>query len=166
MYGCLRMCSVMVEVFCWPNLSYKESCCLCKKLPDEVHLTDTARKQGCTMDPVVVWVLRATRGCPHPMSILNNQCLGLSSRLFYSDFPTKIPCAYYTSLMHTPTYLIILDFIKLIIFGDGTKYDILHYCNFLHPPATSSILGPNMFLSTLFSNTLFPYGESPCFTPK
>jgi phosphate starvation-inducible membrane PsiE len=27
-------------------------------------------------------------------------------------------------------------------------------CNFLHSPLTSSLLGPNIFLNTLFSNTL------------
>jgi hypothetical protein len=27
-------------------------------------------------------------------------------------------------------------------------------CNFLHSPITSSLLGPNILLSTLFSNTL------------
>jgi hypothetical protein len=27
-------------------------------------------------------------------------------------------------------------------------------CNFLHSPVTSSFLGPNIFLRTLFSNTL------------
>jgi hypothetical protein len=27
-------------------------------------------------------------------------------------------------------------------------------CNILHPPATSSLLGPNILLSILFSNTL------------
>jgi hypothetical protein len=28
------------------------------------------------------------------------------------------------------------------------------FCSFLHPPVTSSLFGPNIFLSTLFSNTL------------
>jgi hypothetical protein len=27
-------------------------------------------------------------------------------------------------------------------------------CNFLHSPVTSSLFGPNILLSTLFSNTL------------
>jgi hypothetical protein len=27
-------------------------------------------------------------------------------------------------------------------------------CNFLHSPVTSSLVGPNILLSTLFSNTL------------
>jgi hypothetical protein len=31
------------------------------------------------------------------------------------------------------------------------------FCNFLQPPVTSSLLGPNILLSILFSNTLNPY---------
>jgi hypothetical protein len=36
----------------------------------------------------------------------------------------------------------------VIIFGKDTNYEALHYA------ITSSLLGPNIFLSTLFSNTL------------
>jgi hypothetical protein len=39
----------------------------------------------------------------------------------------------------------------LIIFGEDTNYEALHYA------ITSSLLGPNIFLSTLFSNTLSLY---------
>jgi len=38
----------------------------------------------------------------------------------------------------------------------GQEYRLLSssLCSFLHPPATSSLLGPNILLSTLFSDTL------------
>jgi hypothetical protein len=39
----------------------------------------------------------------------------------------------------------------VIIFGEDTNYEALHYA------ITSSLLGPNIFLSTLFSNTLNLY---------
>jgi hypothetical protein len=37
----------------------------------------------------------------------------------------------------------------------GVEYRSLNslLCSFLHSPVTSSLLGPNIFLSTLFSNT-------------
>jgi hypothetical protein len=50
-----------------------------------------------------------------------------------------------------PALLILLDLIYLMVFGDWYSSS-LH--NFLHSPVTSSLLGQNIFLRTLFSNTL------------
>ena len=36
----------------------------------------------------------------------------------------------------------------------GVQISQLLFCSFLHPPVTSSLLDPNILLSTLFSNTL------------
>jgi hypothetical protein len=52
--------------------------------------------------------------------------LGLPSGLFLSCFPTKILYAFHTSSLW----------------------------NFIQPPVTSSLLGPNILLNTLFSNIL------------
>jgi hypothetical protein len=59
--------------------------------------------------------------------------------------PIRAPC---------PAHLILLDFTTRTILGK--EYRSLSYslCNFLHSTVTSSLLGPNTFLSTLFSNTL------------
>jgi hypothetical protein len=53
-----------------------------------------------------------------------------------------------------PAHLILLDLICLIISGYEYKIRTSPLCNFLHSPVTSSLLGPNIPLSTLFSNTL------------
>jgi hypothetical protein len=39
-------------------------------------------------------------------------------------------------------------------------------CNFLHPPVTSSLLGPNILLNTLFSNTLSLCSSSKIFDSR
>jgi hypothetical protein len=41
-----------------------------------------------------------------------------------------------------------------IIFGEEFRSLSSSFCSFLHSPFTSSYLGPNILLSTLFSNTL------------
>jgi hypothetical protein len=44
--------------------------------------------------------------------------------------------------------------ITRIIFGDEYKSLSSCLCSLLHSPVASSLLGPNILLSTLFSNTL------------
>jgi len=83
-------------------------------------------------------------------------CFGLPSGLFTSGFPTKTPCA--LLFCHTratsPAYLIILDFITRIIFGEDCRSLSSSLCSFFHPPVAASLLRPNILLSTLFPNTL------------
>jgi hypothetical protein len=52
-----------------------------------------------------------------------------------------------------PAHLILLDFITRKIFGEQYRSLSSSIRSFLYSPGTSSILGPNIFLSTIFSNT-------------
>jgi hypothetical protein len=51
-------------------------------------------------------------------------------------------------------HLILLDCINRIVFSEEYRSWCFSLCSFLHSPATPSLLGPNILLNTLFSNTL------------
>ena len=99
---------------------------------------------------------------PHPTSwrsilILSTYlCLGLPSGLFPSGFPTKNLYTLLSSPIRAtcPAHLILLDFITRTILGEEYKSFSSSLCNLLHSPVTSSLLGPNILLNTMFSNTL------------
>jgi len=86
-----------------------------------------------------------------------------SQVVFPSDFPTKtlyIPLLF--PLRTTcPAHLILLDFIIRTILGEEYRSLSSSLCSFPHSPVTSYVLGPNILLNTLFSNT-----PSLRFSPK
>ena len=53
-----------------------------------------------------------------------------------------------------PAHLILLEYITRTILGEVYKSFSSSLCSLLHSPVTSSLLGPNILLNTMFSNTL------------
>jgi hypothetical protein len=89
----------------------------------------------------------------HPDPI---HALAFRSGLFPSSFPTKILYTFFSSPMRATcsAHLILLYLICLMIFGDKHKLWSSSLCNLLHSSVTLSLLGLNILLRTLFSNTL------------
>ena len=97
---------------------------------------------------------------PHPttwrsISILAfHQCLGLPSCLCSSTFSHQTLYAplTHTCCMNIPPHSSSVDHPNSIWWRVQIKSSSLH--SFLHSPVTSSLLGPNILLSALFSNSL------------
>ena len=95
---------------------------------------------------------------PHPISLRSTLILsthlriGLPSGLFPSGFPTKTLYTPLSSLIRAtcPAYLILLNFIIRTILGEQYKSFSSSLCSLLHSPVTSSLLGPNILLNTMF----------------
>ena len=99
---------------------------------------------------------------PHPTSwrsiliLPSHLRLRLPCGLFPTGFRIK---ALYTPLLSPiratcSAHCILLDLIPRTILGEQYRSIISSLCSFLHSPVTSSVLGPNIILNILFSNTL------------
>ena len=75
----------------------------------------------------------------------------LSFRFPHQNLLTSLPCPIRAIC---PAHLILLDFITRKILSEQYRSLSSSLCSFLHSPVISSLLGPNILLSILFSNTL------------
>jgi len=99
---------------------------------------------------------------PHPtfwrpiLILSSHLCLGLPSGLFPSGFHTKTLYTPLLTPMHAtyPTHSILLYLVPQIISGEEYRPLSSSLCSFLHYPVNSSLLRPNILLSTLFANIL------------
>jgi len=72
------------------------------------------------------------------------------------SLPHSYPPEPFLSPTHAtfPTLLILLDYINPVIFGEKYRSLSSSLGSFLHSPVTSSLLDPNILLTTKYSNTL------------
>ena len=82
--------------------------------------------------------------------------LGLTSGVFPSGFHIKTLYRPRLSPIRAtcPSHHVLLDFITRTILGEENRSLISSLFSFLQSPVSSSLLGPNILLSTLFTNTL------------
>ena len=103
------------------------------------------------------------------LNIINLSMPGSSKWSLYLRFPHQNMYSLHLSptLATWPVHLI-LYLINGIIFGEEYKSLSSTLCSLLHSSTTSSVLGPHIFVGTLFTNTtatFLPQRERPSFTP-
>ena len=107
--------------------------------------------------------------CPPPISLPEEQSEYdnyICTRVFQVvSLPHVSPPLLSTIGSTCSAHLILLDLITRITFVEDYKSLSSSLCFFLHYPVTSSLLGPNILLSTLFSNNLNRY-ERTSFTTE
>ena len=107
-------------------------------------------------------------GQPNPVHILTSHLLEILPNIIHPStlrsphwslslrFPQQDPIHPLSSLIRAtcPAHLILLDFITRTILGEVYKSFSSSLCSLLHYPVTSSFLGQNILLNTMFSNTI------------
>ena len=107
-------------------------------------------------------------GQPNPVHIPTSHLLEIHPNIIHPStarspqwspslrFPTKTLDTPLSSPIRVtcPAHLILLDFITCTILGEEYKSFSSLLCSLLHSPITLSLLGPNILLNTMSSNTL------------
>ena len=83
-------------------------------------------------------------------------CFSVSLKFSFPQVFTKTLYTFldYSICTTCPVHLSLLDLRFLIMLGEEYSACGLALCNFLHSPAVSSLLASNIFISTLFQNSL------------
>ena len=100
-------------------------------------------------------------GQPNPVHIPTSHLLEIHPNIIHLSMPRSPQWSLSLRFPHQdpiratcPAHLILLDFITRTILGEEYRSFGSLLCNLLHSPVTSSLLGPNILLNTIFSNTL------------
>jgi len=118
----------------------------------------TAFKSACHLS--LSWASSIQSIPPHPTSrrpilILSSHLILDLPRSLYVRFPHHNQIYFSPPTNATcPAHFILLNFITGTILSEQYRTLSSSLCSYFHSPVTSSLLGPNILLNTLFLNTL------------